>query len=372
LSTIQQLLSGESAFYKQVNYKEVTREELCSSKPPSEPMYTHNTESKVARIARYIFSIFFFPLGIYKLIQFFLGKLLVPASIFFMKWGLDKYRAETNLDSKFKFKRIAIEVDGYTIDAAIIGQESTLENGRWMLSSNGNGEFYENQLHNHQFHYLLEQLKSNALVFNYPGVGASSRMATRNAMIKAYCALLTFLEDRKNGIGAKEIIGYGFSIGGGVQGEALRTHRLKSDIRYVFIKDRTFSDLRIAVSSMAHKSLGFLVKLLGWNMSSIASSKALEAPEIILQSANVSPGSVKDLSRNSELIVDDGVITKEATLAKKLLADQTVLPTTKRYFGISERHCVYLSSTAIESLAKVVQEMLLPTDGESHIVRIVA
>ena len=106
----------------------------------------------------------------------------------------------------------------------------------------------------------------NAIVFNYPGVGASSGLPNRQAMAKTYRAMLNFLEDRTNGIGATEIIGYGHSIGGGVQGDALKTHELKKDVKYVFVKSRTFSDLSTTASLLMAKPFGFLVKILGCNI----------------------------------------------------------------------------------------------------------
>ena len=183
---------------------------------------------------------------------------------------------------EWKVKRLTIEVDGYHIDAAIMGKAATLENGRWVLTSNGNGSFYENHFHDHNFKQILSKIDRNTILFNYPGVGCSPGLPNRQAMAKAYRAVLAFLEDQKNGIGAKEIIGYGHSIGGGIQGEALNSHTLKKDIKYVFIKGRTFSELA-SVASKTSWLMGALVKLLGWNINTLESSKRLKAPEIILQ-----------------------------------------------------------------------------------------
>ena len=228
-----------------------------------------------------------------------------------------------------------------------------------MLDSNGNGEFYEDKLSCHEFKHILSKVKSNAIVFNYPGVGASSGLPNRQAMAKAYCAMLNFLEDKKNGVGAKEIIGYGHSIGGGVQGDALKTHELKKDVKYVFVKSRTFSNLSTTASILTNKSLGFVVKILGWNMDSVASSKKLQAPEIIMQTAKVK---WYEEINDSSKIIDDGVIPANASLAKALLDDNKCPKKNKVFIGMQERHNDGLDDPSF--LAQKI-ETLLKTDASN-------
>lgn len=356
--SIKQILSGENAFYNQFNYKDVTSQEMASSKPLNKPIYTYNTENKVWRIVKDIFSVIIFPIGLYRLIHSLAGKVIVPASsptlMGYPSDHADQSRKAVNLNDKWKVKRISVEVDGYIIDAAIMGKASTLGNGRWVLSSNGNGEFYENKLQDSSFKHILSELNGNAIVFNYPGVGSSTGMPNRNAMAKAYRAMLNFLEDQEKGIGAKEIIGYGHSIGGGVQGDALLSHELKQDVKYVFVKSRTFSDLSTTASHLTNRLFGFLVKVLGWNMSSVKSSKKLKAPEIIMQTAKVS--NYTDISNHSEKIKHDGVIPAEASLAKKLLDDQKTFLGKKYFLGIPEGHNDDLSNPA--HLVEKIKEML--------------
>lgn len=337
---IKDVLSGENAFYNQASYPTVTFEEMASSKPLSKLTYTYSTENKVWRIAKTIFSLIIFPIGIYKFIHSIIGTIIVPAScpelMGYKPDHPDQSRKGISLESDWKVKRISIEIDGNVIDAAIMGRPSTLGNGRWVLSSNGNAEFYEDKLKNIEFKHILAKLNSNVLVFNYPGVGASLAMPNRNAMAKAYCAMLKFLEDKKEGIGAKEIIGYGQSIGAGVQGDALLSHKLKEDVKYVFVKSRSFSDLSTTASYLTNRFLGFLVKVFGWNISSVESSKKLKAPEIIMQTANVEYYS--DISNEPQKIIDDGVIPAEATLAKKLLNTKKSFAKEKYFMGIREGH----------------------------------
>jgi len=321
--------------------------------------YTWNTEHKIIRVIKQIFSVIIFPIGIYKLLHALVGKVaLLPASnpalLGFSKNHANDSRSGISLEGDWKHKRITVEVDGYKIDAVIVGTASTLNNGRWVLASNGNGEFYEDSLTNDgDFKQILSKVKGNGIVFNYPGVGASSGLPNRDAMAKAYRAMLALLEDQNKGIGAKEIIGYGHSIGGGVQGDALKKHKLKKDVKYVFVKSRTFSNLSTTASILTIKPLGFLVKLLGWNMDCVESSKKLQAPEIIMQTANVK--NYEELN-DSAKIIDDGVIPAKASLATALLRDNKCPKQNKIFIGMREEHNNLLNDPSY--LAQKIETLL--------------
>lgn len=333
-------LTGANAFYNAPNYVQSTRKDFEQT-APLPPSFRWDTELKIIRIAKQILSIIFFPIAIYQFLHALCGKLgLLPASTPFIMGRPSNYgdvtRAQIPLDEGWKYKRLTIEVDGYQIDAVIVGTEGNLGNGRWVLASNGNGQFYEEQLvmdlPHYDFKQILTELNANAIVFNYPGVGASSGLPNKEAMAKAYRAVLTFLEEE---IRAQEIIGYGHSIGGGTQGEALKTHALKKDIKYVFVKSRTFSDLTTTATLLTNKFLGFLVQILGWNMDSVESSKKLQAPEIILQTAHVPD--YAELT-DSQAVIHDGVIPAEASLAKALLDDPNCPRKNKVFIGMNEDH----------------------------------
>ncbi len=359
VSPWQNCLTGENAFYNKEDYLEATKEDFSKKKglPAS---YVWNTESKILRIAKLIFSIIIFPVGIYNLIHSLIGKVaILPASSPSLM-GLpanytDNARQRVNLNGDWKYKRLTIEVDGYTIDATIMGKAETFDNGRWTLLSNGNGEFAEGHMSYGSFKEILSEVNSNGIVFNYPGVGSSSGLPSREAMGKAYRAMLNFLEDKEKGIGAKEIIGYAHSIGGGAQGDALRNHELKKDIKYVFVKSRTFSDLSTEASMLIAKPAGFLLKIFGWNMSSVESSKNLKAPEIIMHTANVERSEV---IFDSSKIKDDGVIFADASLAKVLLDDDKCPKENKVFLGIREGHNDGVWDQTIRLLGKHIEKML--------------
>lgn len=333
------MLGGSTAFYRQPNYEKITRETL-SQRGLANTTYVANTEYLITRIAKQIFAMIIFPVGLYQLLHSLVGKVaLLPASspslIGYPRGHAERARLDLAQDQNWKYKRMTVAVDGYHIDAMIVGKPSTLANGRWMLFSNGNAGFYEHALHSHYFKQIVSQMQGNAIVFNYPGVGSSSGLPNRHAMTKAYRAVLTFLEDQELGIGAKEIIGIGTSIGGGVQGEALSSHQFKEGIGYLFVKVKTFGDLSTTASSLTCRPLGFLVKLLNWNLSSIASSKKLKVPEIIVQTARVK--SPTELTTSNALI-HDGIISAESSLAKALLDDPACRKQQKLFIGVPEDH----------------------------------
>ncbi|MGA8164658.1 MAG: CPn0927/CPn0928 family alpha/beta hydrolase fold protein [Waddliaceae bacterium] len=361
--TVRQMLSGKHAFYERLDeYDARMVKESRYEKALSKPIYTYdtehkdNTEHKVWRIAKDIFSF------IIRLPHSLIGALVVPASLqqLFNPTYANQQRRRLNPynEGDWNYKRISVQTDGYTIDGYIVGKTSTLANGRWVLFSNGNAEFYEDQFVSHSFKSILTSLDGNGILFNYPGVGASTGMPNRNAMAKAYRAMLNFLEDQDKGIGATEIIGYGHSIGGAVQGEALSTHKLKEGVKYVFVKHQTFSDLDTLVSQILLKPFGFLIKIFGWNMSSVESSKKLQAPEIIMQTANVE--TYTDISKRPDLISHDDVIPAKSSLARALLEDETCPKDNKYFMGIPEGHNSGLRDPS--HLAEKIQEILTKED----------
>lgn len=211
----------------------------------------------------------------------------------------------------WKFKRLTVQTqNGLRIDAAIMGRPSTLSNKKWVLVSVGRKDLYEERLVDSAFQKFLTQINANALLFNYPSIGSSKGTRNTKNLVESYQTMLNFLEDNQRGIGAKKIIGYGYSLGGGIQGESLKTYDLQKGIqkgiRYIFIKDRTFSSLERACKSLTKGCLEWMVPQADIALDSVESSKklaALQIPEIIIQTT--------DAEHNT---ISDGVISKKAAL----------------------------------------------------------
>lgn len=337
---ISSCLAGANAFYADPEYQEKTIRELSSASRVSQIGYQTEIETKTCRVFKEVISWVVFPIKIYQALHNLAGYAFLPATL--QSVQVPEVSARELMDSEWKYKKITIEVDGNLVDAVIMGKPETLNNGRWTIYSTGNGGYLENHLFSSENKRFLEETASNMIFFNYPGVSESSMARgsyLRDAMEKSYIGILRFLEDAENGIGAREIIGYGHSIGGGVQGDALRHHTLRSDIKYVFIKDRTFSTMYDEVAFLVNKVVALASWILGWNISSVESSRALNAPEIIIQTARCPRNEQVDLTLQRGLLAEsDGVIGIRASLAYSLLQDEIYSIDRKRFIGIPEGH----------------------------------
>lgn len=271
---------------------------------PLPPAVSLETESKTWRIFKEVMSVVFVLPLFYRGIRAIISSIVVR-SFWISRRQLAQIREENMVGDNEQFcdmekiknkwckKRLTIEVDGALVDIIVVGKPNTLTNKKWVLVSQSNSGCYEEA--KLQMENLLEATDSNLIVFNYPGVGASSGFPHADATTKAYQAMLTILENTEWGIGAEEIIGYGLSLGSGVQGQALSVHELQPNIRYLFIKDQPFNDLADLVSTLACKCVGFIVKLFGNNLNSTDSSSTLTCDEIIMDAGG------DDLMRNNRL-----------------------------------------------------------------------
>jgi len=257
-----------------------------------------------------------------------------------------------------KLKRITLDTGGSKIDTAILGSKKSFEdnNKPWIIVSNGNGmRFYDYFYKNSPILEMVKKLNAKALFFDYPSVGLSTGYPNRKTMIETYRKILQLLDDKIN---AQKIIGYGFSIGGGVQGEAIEDYPFKTDKKYLFIKDRTFSDLSSAawglkIPFLLKPIFSAFIKLSGWNISSKKSSLKLKHPEIILQ--KVKRPNFQDIQ--TTLPFDhDGVISKDASLGQFLLDNRSLNHSKKRILGIMNGHCSPLGNSP--KLTKIVSEAL--------------
>jgi hypothetical protein len=337
----KEMVEGKSAFYLTPDYLQVTRKELAQVKAlPAR--FTVERENGVSQFLTNLFSYLVFPIALYRWGHQFAGGLLLPASKY-PQHAFTACRKQIPLNTDWMYKRFTFEVpvagsEPYKIDAMIVGKKSTLANGRWLVASNGNGEAYEAKLtgENREFYQILTELKSNAIVFNYPGVGASSGPPNREAMEKAYRAILGFIH-------AKEVIPYGHSMGGGAQA-AMKGYPLKPDVKYVFVKSRTFADIASTASVLANRVAGWIVSFFGWNIDTASSSRDLKgAKEVIIQTAAVSK---PELLHDRSKMIDDGVIPAKTSLAYAIAGDGP-LPADKVIIGVPETHNESLRDTQL-------------------------
>lgn len=381
LQPVRELLTGNHAFYNKPDYLESTRQEFaCEKALPVSFQWT--PEDKTCRVSQKIFRLL---RPLYLFPQKIAGKIIIISSSpehLDDKESPTDHRKKVALDTVWKYKRITIGIENYKIDTVIFGKEETLGNGTWTLVSNGNATFYEKTLaYESELTTILAKIKSNAIVWNYPGVGASTGSSTRCALKDAYQGILNYLEEE---IGAKKIIGYAHSIGGGVQADAFATHPLKEDVQYLCVWGRTFSTLAQEAYSLYEsqcKLLGGIfrlgVQLPGWNMNPAKVVKTLKFPQIIIQTCKTGKdGKCKELRKHPPRrrknhghkshkrigsvsdIVDDEMIAAKVSLAKTLLEDETCPKKNKLFLGIKEMHNDSLGKQTISCLAKAINTFL--------------
>lgn len=274
-------------------------------------------------------------------------------------------------DSDVVAKRFSVLVNGNKVDVMIAGKKDQLNNGRWILHSNPNMASYEQSFSSDEVLSRMKSLGANYIFWNYPGVAGSEGAPNDKDMVSAYKAILHFLEDKENGIGANEIVAWGTSIGGGVQGKALEDYPLKDHVHYVFVKDQTFADfqempdqlIKEMVGSSTTKHIGTLSKAVfgglaknlvkdNWGLRSIHSSKQLKHPEVIIQNATT------DTPTKKEEIIGDGVISAQAALATKLLGDKTVDLEKKEFVGVKSEHTTGYSRKEERRIVAAVRKRL--------------
>lgn len=295
-------LTGENAFYLQPNPEDL--DQLARAKPEVAYTCCIEKEDGGSRVWQIVKNILCSP---YCLVHYLAGLVILRSAFLSLGGIIERYLVNYRVEllkgnEGWTHKRLAVGINGMKIDAMVIGKPETFDNGKWLLFSSGNGAFYEgvrtiyqdyetdlasrypDGVITHHLYPMLSKINANAVIFNYPGVGASTGWPVLQNLIDSYKGMLNFLEE---GLKAKKIIGWGWSIGAGIQAEALRSHDFKENVEYLWIKDRTFSRLSDAVSNMLYKIVGVFIRFFGWEMDCVNSSKELKTPEVIVQSGKL-------------------------------------------------------------------------------------
>ncbi len=378
------------------DYTNQLQRECSSHSALPDISYVYETEKKTQTVAERIFSSFYSLVSLpYQFIHWITGLCIkiptcdLPEEAFTEKridldpeydqGGIRKFYQDTcqyspeqipSRPETWKYKRISIAMDGSTIDAMLIVRKSLANNGTWILQSNAGSDFYElHRAYTTCTKKLALSLNANILIFNYPGVGATKGNYTRKTIAKTYQAMLRFLENKEKGIGARTIIGLGYCFGGNVQGEALKDYELQKDINYVFIKDRSASELSKAASHVTYiwegihlklSWIGKILELCGWNMDTLSSSKQLlNAHEVLLHTGAVETAR---LILNPDFLIDDGLLRKEETLGYHILKNQNCSSPKKlvktKVIAIPENHDDSLSSDTFCVLRDTIRGIL--------------
>ena len=204
-----------------------------------------------------------------------------------------------------------------------------------MIFSNGNNEGYESR--GEDYIRLADKLNANVILYNYAFTGRSGgHLPNREAILASHQSMLSFAEKE---LQAKEIIDYAYSIGGGVQGTSLNHYPLNDDVKYVFVKHKTFASLSELLSDIRSPLLGFAIRGLNWNYSSVLSSKKLKHPEVIFQKGKTN---YQIMTNTNELVDDESNIARRS-LAKALYDDPKCPKGKKTFVTVTGGHCDMIS-----------------------------
>lgn len=335
--------------------------EFSRETPPDKPIFEYSTPTEKYKRSGFLHNL--------------ASNVILPAA-----WNYQKNAEEIRTDFLKRLqirnqnmdlvaKRFSIKVNGKLVDVFITGQRSTIKNGRWIFYATPNLASYEEWFTRSNMRARMETLKANCIYFNYPGVAGSEGPPNQPDMVEAYKAILKLLED-PNGIAANEIICWGTSIGGGVEGEALKDCTLNENVQHVFIFDQTFGKLDDKTPShlvheqagvVAKKILGGLADTLGkqseWNLDTITASKVLDYPEVIIQNSDKqSPETVRDIK-------SDGIITRRTSHARALLKVKPASQWPKKIFiGVQSKHTMPYNADEEQRIYEAIKKALQMED----------
>jgi len=377
------------AFYNQLDYEQKSREELKASYPPQTPVLIYESGNKWVRLSKdvvfhgssliLVYTIATFclkkisknylappvfpkivvwitiPLTLYNIAYIIAGWLIHPPSVpFSFSDSLDEDR-EAFFSTERVAKRVSVQANGRLIDTMIFAKKENLENHRrWIIFSNGNCGRYETKKH---FYFdLADKLNANIIFYNYPSTGRSSGwFPNHNAVLASHRAMHALVKK----LGATEIVDFGLSLGGGIQGESLKDFPFEENIKYVFVKRMTFAILSEQVKTMFRPFGligGFALPLLNWDYSGAESARTLPHPEIIIQHGE-SYG-VYDINNLplSDQVGHDGLIPASQSYAKVILDDPNCRKDKKIFALVGENHRDYMYG--YNKIATLINEQL--------------
>lgn len=244
-----------------------------------------------------------------------LNKIVYPASGG-NKNDYARWNVFNGLNGKgYECRRVSLNKSGLDYDAFAAESKVTKGNGNWVIVAGGNGWEGEQYAFNEQAQFFAAR-GFNVLYVNGPGVSRSEGYPTRYSMGAAQESGLQFLEKE---VGAKKILIYGTSLGGGADAEAILNHaEFKEDINYMVWGDRSFDTLSNAASKMVTEVARPAFFAAGVELNGVAGAKRLQELGIthIITQNSFGPNEEGVLPLEGEIIEKghDGVIPNAASL----------------------------------------------------------
>ena len=254
---------------------------------------------------------------------------------------------------------VVFEKNGVLYSGILIGKESTIKNGNWVIQATGNMEPVEvGALEEFADFYTIE-LGYNVLLINGPAIGKNGGHATPESMGDLQELGITYLE---TAIKAKKIVIAGRSLGGAAINHAIVKHQFKPDIKYLVIRQMTFDRashiISVVVGTFLPKVVSDLVaKVVIWSgceMDCIEASRKLQElniKEVIVQSTNktIEEGNLPKMEDFS----CDGPIPAEASLGHGLIKENVV----ENKVFICLRHAEHLDPYTIRAARKEIRSL---------------
>ncbi|CRX38308.1 hypothetical protein ELAC_0962 [Estrella lausannensis] len=145
-------------------------------------------------------------------------------------------------------------VDGQNLEAIFVPSQHA-KAGQAVFICSGGLESHE--LHSYPIAKAYYDLGFNVVVFNYRGFGNSTGSPTEEGLIQDAEAIYRFLREDK-GFSPHEILGHGYSLGGGIVAEIARSQGI--DV----VLDRTFATFPDVVHHyMCKKKINKLYRIVG-------------------------------------------------------------------------------------------------------------
>jgi hypothetical protein len=250
-----------------------------------------------------------------------------------------------------KCRKIALHRLSATYAAYRVTSKTIRNTGVWAIHAVGVKDAVEP--HIETIARANAKLGINTLMVNGPQVGNSGGMPNRYHLGAAYEAALQYLEQV---IKAQRIIMHGYSFGGAMLAEAVLNHDFKRQIergtKYMFISDRTFSDLLSIVSLRTH-GLGYpLLLLLGMQLDGVAGAKKLTElgiRHLIIQGQN-----------ESDKIIPDGVSLSKALKDNDMCINRLLVTSDQIEHG---KELPEIAQQAIQKEIKLLIASNAPTGG---------
>lgn len=270
-----------------------------------------STCNKTMRIAYLIFSVILFPVGLIRLLGRFIS-VIVTKKAFLPGVMTPKSEITTARHALNKFskdcERITIETaDHVKLDTLLVNHpeesKKPIKDQKFIVSFNGNMGTYEGAVES--LLKLSKQTGANVYTGNYRGIGLSEGFPLEmKDLVMDGEALIQYLLSL--GVKSKNILIYGYSMGGAVGANVAALHQKKGD-EINFISDRSFSTLLketkevfkdtgrdlLKSSFFLHRFYGVLIlasipfalgiiQAIGWNTNNLKCFKKIQGYKCII------------------------------------------------------------------------------------------